>query len=214
MASEYDPLFSPAPAGEDDLATVRELFRAASAPYLRSPWSWLTWALVLPAAAMATSWVLSEGAGGTLRRGIGGIGGRPAIVLLLWSCAILLGGAVEIAAIRRARGTARATPLAAWALRLQGNLSLVALVLSFLLVWQDLAWTLPGLWLLLLGHSFYVLGGLSFEPYRAYGLIYQVGGIAALWPGGAPLGVFALTAAVGNLWMGYAVWREGRGREI
>jgi hypothetical protein len=211
MSSEYDPLFSPAPAGEDDLATVRELFRAASAPYLRSPWSWLTWALVLPAAALATSWVISAGTGGVVKRGMGG---GPALVLLVWSVAILLGGAVEIAAIRRARGTARATPLAAWALRLQGNLSLVALVLSFLLVWQDLAWVLPGLWLLLLGHAFYVLGGLSFEPYRAYGLIYQAGGIAALWPGGAPLGVFALAAGVGNLWMAVAVWREGRGREM
>src|ERR1700730_813365 len=167
MSSECDPLFSPAPAGEADLATVRELFRAASAPYLRSPWSWLTWALVLPAAALATSWVLSSGTGGMVKRGMGS---GAELVLLVWSCAILLGGAVEIAAIRRARGTARATPLAAWALRLQGNLSLVALVLSFLLVWQDLAWVLPGLWLLLLGHAFYVLGGLSFAPYRGYGL--------------------------------------------
>jgi len=38
----------------------------------------------------------------------------------------------------------------------------VALALSALLVWQDLAWALPGLWLLLLGHSFYMLGGIAF----------------------------------------------------
>jgi hypothetical protein len=205
MSSEYDPLFSPAAAGEDDLAPVRERFRAASAPYLRSPWSWLTWAVVLPAAAGATAWVVSGGAAG---------GGRwgdprrsPALELLIWSVAILVGGAVEILAIRRARGGARASSLAAWALRLQGNLSLVALALSVLLVWQDLAWALPGVWLLLLGHSFYVLGGVSFEAYRPYGLVYQVGGLAALWPGGSPLGVFAVSAAVGNLWMAWAVWR-------
>jgi hypothetical protein len=199
MASEYDPLFVAPASGEDDLTAVRELFRAASGPYLRSPWSWLTWALVLPAAALATSRVLAAG-----------LGGGPAGVLLLWSAAILVGGAVEIVAIRRARGGARSTPLAAWALRLQGNLSLVALALSLLLVWQDLAWVLPGLWLLLLGHSFYVLGGISFEPFRAYGLVYQLGGLAALWPGGAPLLLFAVTAAAGNLWMAWAVWRETR----
>jgi hypothetical protein len=69
----------------------------------------------------------------------------------------------------------------------------------------------PGLWLLLLGHSFYVLGGIAFRPFRAYGLLYQIGGVAALWPGSAPLPLFALTAAAGNLWMAYAVWRESRG---
>jgi hypothetical protein len=99
------------------------------------------------------------------------------------------------------------TPLAAWALRIQGNLSLVAVALSALLIWQDLAWALPGLWLLLLGHSFYMLGGLAFEPFRACGILYQIGGIAALWPGGAPLPVFAAATAAGNLWMGIAVWR-------
>jgi hypothetical protein len=93
-------------------------------------------------------------------------------------------------------------------LRLQGNLSFVALVLSALLVWQDLAWALPGLWLLLLGHSFYMLGGLAFEPFRVCGLLYQLGGLAALWPGGSPLVAFAVATAVGNLWMGVGVWRS------
>jgi len=106
------------------------------------------------------------------------------------------------------------SPLATWALRTQGNLSLVAVGLSVLLVWQDLAWALPGVWLLLLGHSFYVLGGIAFRPFRAYGLLYQVGGVAALWPGGAPLPVFALTTAAANLWMSYAVWRERRERQL
>ena len=95
-------------------------------------------------------------------------------------------------------------------LRVQGNLSLVAVALTALLVWQDLAWALPGVWLLLLGHSFYMLGGLSFPPFRAYGILYQLGGLAALWPGGAPLAVFAATTAVGNLWMGFSVWRAVR----
>jgi hypothetical protein len=211
--SEYEPLFAEEPAAAGDLAAVQDLFRAASGPYLRSYWSWLAWAAILPAAALATArW-----------------GGRsgPAAVLLTWSVAILVGGAIEMTAIRRgsrraaAHGAndsdtaagaerARRSPLAAWALRAQGNLSLVALALSLLLVWQDLAWALPGLWLLLLGHSFYTLGGIAFPPFRPYGLLYQAGGIAALWPGGAPLAVFALTAAAGNLWMSYAVWSERR----
>jgi hypothetical protein len=93
-------------------------------------------------------------------------------------------------------------------LRVQGNLSLVALTLSALLIWQDLAWALPGLWLLLLGHSFYMLGGLAFEPFRACGLLYQLGGVAALWPNSSPLGAFAVATAAGNLWMGIGVLRE------
>ncbi|MFL6236869.1 MAG: hypothetical protein ACJ76N_27305 [Thermoanaerobaculia bacterium] len=125
---------------------------------------------------------------------------------------ILLGGTVEVLAIRRSGrrldGTTAGSTLAAWVLRLQGNLSLVALALSALLVWQDLAWVLPGLWLLLLGHSFYMLGGLAFPPFRACGLIYQLGGLVALWPQGNPLLAFAAATAVGNLWMGIGVWRE------
>lgn len=223
MSSEYEPLFAEQrDAASADLTTVQELFRAASAPYLRSFWSWLAWALVFPGAALATPHALA-------RFG-------PAGTLLTWSVAILLGGGIELAAIRGASrretaarvaatadfssdGAAREprlpaapgrSPLATWALRTQGNLSLVAIALSLLLVWQDLAWALPGVWLLLLGHSFYVLGGVAFPPFRAYGLLYQVGGVAALWPGGAPLSVFALTTAVANLWMSYAVWREHR----
>jgi hypothetical protein len=231
MSSEYEPLFAERrdTASAGDLATVQELFRAASGPYLRSFWSWLTWALVFPGAALATPRALA-------RFG-------PAGTLLTWSVAILLGGGIELAAIRgAARREAAAgfaeeaasggatgeprrvagrsplaapgrSPLATWALRTQGNLSLVAVALSMLLLWQDLAWALPGVWLLLLGHSFYVLGGVAFPPFRAYGLLYQVGGVAALWPGGAPLPVFALTTAAANLWMSYAVWREHRERQ-
>lgn len=197
MPSEYEPLFSPR-TGPDDLEPVRERFRAASRPFLRSPWSWFAWAVLLPAAALATPMVF---------RSFG-----PAGVLFAWSGAILLGGAVEIVAIRRAgrdvSGSGGGT-LAAWALRVQGNLSFVALALSAVLVWQDLAWVLPGLWLLLLGHSFYILGGLAFDPMRVCGLVYQVGGLVALWPDGAPLAAFALATAAGNLWMGIGVWRRG-----
>jgi hypothetical protein len=222
MSSEYEPLFAEQrDATAADLITVQELFKAASGPYLRSFWSWLAWALVFPAAALATPFALA-------RFG-------PAGTLLTWSVAILLGGGIELAAIRGAGrrdaaagvGAAEAaageavrelrrpaapgrSPLASWALRTQGNLSLVGVALSLLLLWQDQAWALPGLWLLLLGHSFYVLGGIAFSPFRAYGLLYQVGGVAALWPGGAPLPVFALTTAAANLWMSYAVWREHR----
>jgi hypothetical protein len=200
MSSEYEPVLGDRAAGGADLVTVQELFRAASGPYLRLAWSWLAWALILPGAALATPRVLARfGPSGTL---------------LTWSGAILLGGAIEMAAIRRASREevrpAGRSPLTTWALRTQGNLSVVALALSALMLWQDLAWTLPGLWLLLLGHSFYMLGGISFRPLRVYGLLYQAGGVAALWPEGAPLPLFALTAATANLWMAYAVWRETR----
>lgn len=198
MTSEYEPLFTSTRTGpgdvDDDLEPVRERFRAASRPFLRSPWSWFSWAVLLPAAALVTP--------GALRAG--GFSG----VLFTWSAVILLGGAVEIVAIRRAGGGgSRSTPLASWVLRLQGNLSLVAVALSALLVWQDVAWALPAVWLLLLGHSFYMLGGLAFEPFRTCGILYQLGGLAALWPGAA-LPAFAVATAVGNLWMGFSVWRD------
>jgi hypothetical protein len=196
MSSEYDPLIPDPVVSEDDLEPVRERFRRASGPYLRSPWSWLAWALVLPAAAFATP----------TAAGIGG----PAGVLVTWSVAILAGGAVEVAAILGAGGRAERTPLAAWVLRLQGNLSLVALALSALALWQGMPWALPGIWLLLLGHSFYLLGGLAFPPMRTCGVVFQVGGLAALWPGFNPLLVFALATAAGNLWMAVQVWRARR----
>jgi hypothetical protein len=154
--SECDPLFAgSARTGggadpEDDLEPVRERFAAASRPYLHSPWSWLAWAVLLPVAALITPEAVH-------RSGLAG-------ALFIWSATILIGGAVEIGSILRAgRRTAR-TPLAAYVLRLQGNLSFVALALSVLCLWLDAAWALPGIWLLLLGHSFYMLGGLAFPP--------------------------------------------------
>jgi len=196
MSTEYDPLIPDPVGSEDDLEPVRERFRRASGPYLRSPWSWLAWALVLPAAAFATP----------TAAGIGG----PAGVLVAWSVAILAGGAVEVAAILGAGGRAERTPLAAWVLRLQGNLSLVALALSALALWQGMPWALPGIWLLLLGHSFYLVGGLAFPPMRTCGVVFQVGGLAALWPDFNPLLVFALATAAGNLWLAIQVWRARR----
>lgn len=194
--TEYDPLFSSPRAGIDDLEPVRERFRAASRPFLQNPISWFAWSALLPGAALATP----------LAMRLAG----PSGVLFTWSGVILLGGLIEFLGIRRSGQKAPSGTLAAWVLRLQGNLSLVALALSVLLVWQDLAWALPGLWLLLLGHSFYMLGGLAFEPFRACGILYQIGGLAALWPDGYPLEVFAVTTAAGNLWMGLGVWRAQR----
>jgi hypothetical protein len=199
MPSEYEPLFARHRTEVvDDLEPVRERFRAASRPFLRSPWSWFAWAALLPAAALITP-------GAWRSAGFSG-------VLFTWSAVILLGGAVEIVAIRRAGSGSGSTPLASWVLRVQGNLSLVAVALSALLIWQDVAWALPALWLLLLGHSFYMLGGLAFAPFRTCGILYQLGGLAALWPGYA-LPAFAVATALGNLWMGVAVWRNGRTEE-
>ncbi len=199
LASEYEPLFGAGDEGDDPadaeaLETVRRQFSLASRPFLSSPIVWLAWAVVLPAAALAT----------------GPVGGRfgPSGILLLWSLAILAGGAVEMLAIRRRRGTGRRSPLATWALRVQGNLSFVGLVLSAALLWAGASGELPGLWLLLLGHSFYTLGGLSFRPMRSAGVIFQAGGLVALWPGVAALPAFAAAAGAGCLWLAWGIWRR------
>jgi hypothetical protein len=147
--SEYDPVFGGrAAAGEadaSDLATVRALFAAASRPYLSSPWPWFVWALLLPGAALATA--------AALRRG-----GAPG-VLGLWSGTILLGGAAEMLFVYRSRRrVGRGSPLSSWAMTLQGNLSLVAVALSIALVVAERGDLLPGLWLLVLGHSLFTLG--------------------------------------------------------
>jgi hypothetical protein len=197
VPSEYDPLgrSRDSVVVDDDLESVRDRFERAGRPYLSSPWSWLAWAVILPATALVTPVVLDR---------YGRFG-----VLLLWSVAVLVGGAVEVSQIIRGRTRQGAsTPLAAWVLRIQGNLSLVGLALSVLLVARGLTWALPGLWLLILGHSFYVVGGLSFSPLRTSGLLYQAGGLLALWPGGNPLAVFAATVFVGNLWTAWGIRRR------
>jgi hypothetical protein len=195
--SEYESLFPDGGEGTDDLDEVQNRFAAASRPYLSSPWSWFVWAVVMPAGILATPLAFA-------RRG-------PTGVLLVLCIAILLGGAVEIGTLLR-RGRVRSTPLAAWALRAQGNVSLVAVALSVLLIWQELFWALPGLWLLLLGHSLFVLGGLAFQPFRRCGILFQVAGLVALWPNGKPLWVFAAATCLGNLLLGIAVLRARRAR--
>jgi len=202
VASEYDPLFTPPDgaddaAGAQDLGAVRRSFEIAARPFLSSALVWLSWACVLPAAALTTPAVLP-------RFG-------PSGALLLWSGAILLGGVVELTAVRRRGGFGGRSPLAAWALRVQGNLSLVGLGLSAALVWAGAASLLPGLWLLLLGHSFFTLGGLAFPPMRTAGVLFQLGGAASLWPGAPPFPAFAVGAAAGCLWMAWGVFRY-RGR--
>lgn len=171
---------------------MRASFAAAARPFLSSPWTWLGWAVVLPAAALLTP----------------RFSRRPGSVLFLWSAAILAGGLVELLAIRRRRGLAGRSPLASWALSLQGNLSLVGLVLSGVLLAAGRPDLLPGLWCLVLGHSFYALGGLAFRPMRTAGLLFQLGGLAALLPWLPPLPTFAVTAAVACGWLAWGVARR------
>lgn len=197
MSSEYDPLFSGGgAAGEaaDDLDEVRERFARAGRPFLRSPWTWIAWALLLPAAALSTEAVAASWG--------------PAGVLLLWSGTILAGGAVEAVSIARAGRSEPRGPLAAWVLRMQGNTSLLAVAFSALLLWAGQAWALPAVWLLLLGHSLYLLGGLALPAFRQCGLLYQAAGLVTLWPWGFGLEVFAGAMLAGNLWLARAVWRE------
>ena len=194
--SEYDAIFEPdgSPETEADESAVARAFVTASKPYLSTPWSWFAWALVLPAAALATP------TAATLGRELG--------VAILWTIAIVVGGAIEGFFLLRNRSRARRSRWSSWAMALQGNLSLVAVALSAALLWLGAADLLPGLWLLLLGHSFFALGGLAFRPMRAAGIFYQLGGVAALIPGGRPLFAFAIATALGNLWIGLGVWRR------
>ena len=197
MSSEYDSLSltrSASHADSEAFEQVRELFQAAGRPYLSSPWSWAAWGLALPIAALLT-------------REIARHGGFP-WVAILWSVAILAAGLVEAWAMVRAG--AGGSPLASWALHVQGNLSLVALAISVLLLLRNQASLLPGLWLLLLGHSFYSLGGLSYRELRRYGLAYQLGGLIALFSGGASLWIFAVTTAVANFGLAATIWRRAR----
>lgn len=131
---------------------------------------------------------------------------------ILWSLAILVGGAIEGFAILRQQRRRGRSSLGAWAMRAQGNLSLVAVALSGLLVSIDGAKFLPALWLLLLGHNLFSLGGLAFPPMRLAGLLYQAGGLAALVPGSRPLWAMAAATALGNFWIGWGIVRERAAR--
>lgn len=196
--SAYDPVFGEEERGpeQEDARRARAAFERASRAYLASPLPWVAWALVLPIAALATPRAYALG--------------REAGVVLAWSAAILVGGAFEGASLLLARRNVRGGPLGAWAMRVQGNLSLVAVALSGLLVWLDAPRALPGLWLLLLGHSFFSLGGLSLPALRTTGVLYQLGGVAALLPGAPSLELFAAVTAAGNLWVAFGIARRAR----
>jgi hypothetical protein len=195
--SEYDGLFGDPDEEERSAAeavAVRRAFRTAASPYLSTPLPWFCWALVLPAAALLTPLALAFA--------------REAGVVILWSGAILVGGSIEGVTILRRRSRRGRSSLGAWAMRAQGNLSLVAVLLSGLLIWLDAARFLPGLWLLLLGHNLYSLGGLAFAPMRAAGMVYQLGGLVALIPGSPPLWAMAAATAFGNAWIGWGILRS------
>ena len=195
MTTEYDPLLGePDRRSAGDLDRVRELFGRASRPYLSSALSWAAWAVLLPAGALGTRWALAW-------RGSGG-------VLLIWSVVILLGGSIEWFASIRQRAERRRNLLATWAFRVQGNLSLVGALLSMGILWADQAELLPALWLLLLGHSFYALGGLAFRPLRTAGVLYQFGGGVALLPPVDALVAFALASGIANAWVAVAIYRR------
>lgn len=201
-SSEYDEVFGD-PAEEErsaaEAAAVRLAFRHAAGPYLSAALPWFAWGLILPAAALLTPLALTTA--------------REAGVTVLWSIAILVGGAIEGVTILRLHRRKGRSGLGRWAMRAQGNLSLVAVALSGLLLWIDGARFLPGLWLLLLGHNFFALGGLAFAPMRLAGIVYQIGGLVALVPGSRPLWAMAAATALGNFWIGWGVRRE-REREV
>jgi hypothetical protein len=197
--SAYDPVFgderAEASAEVAEGEAAKAAFERASRAYLASPFPWLVWAAILPAAALATPFAARLA--------------REAGILLLWSGAILAGGAVEgVALLAARRRRSLGGPLGAWAMRVQGNLSLVAIALSAALVWVEAAELLPGLWLLLLGHSFFALGGLALPALRVAGIAYQIGGAVALLPGVPGLLVFAAATAAGNLWVAWGIVRR------
>jgi len=201
MTSEYDPLRGdPDRRSLEDLHDAQILFERASRPYLSSSISWGAWAVLLPAAALATEWAAEW-------RGEGG-------VLMLWSVTILFGGLIEWFASIRSRSGESRNLLATWAFRVQGNLSLIGALISLGLLWSGNARLLPGLWLLLLGHSFYVLGGLAFRPLRSAGFLYQLGGAIALLPWINPLLPFALASGLANAWVAWSIRRRAEGERV
>lgn len=196
MSSEYEPIARlSGPLDDEDMQRAREMFERAARPYLSQPWSWVAWAVLLPAAALLTPAALR-------------LTGQSG-VLFLWSIAILVAGVLEFLQILRGRRRAPTTALAGWVLRVQGNLSLVGLAVSIVLAWKGLFWMLPGLWLLIIGHSLYGLGGIAARPLAAAGLFLQGAGLVALWPHGRSLEVFAAAVFVGNIWIAWRIRQQG-----
>ncbi len=201
MPSEYDPLRprTPLSSGGSDLDRVRALFSRASGGYLRSPWPWLAWAVILPGAALLTPHLAAAVGPGSLA------------VLLLWSIAILIGGAIEGLAMRRGGRPAVRSEITGWVFKAQGNLSLIAIALTAVVVVNRAYAYLPGIWLLLIGHSFFTVGGLASKALMRSGLLYQVGGVASLLPWLDSLTVFAVTTAVANLSVAVSLFRRSSG---
>ena len=191
VGSEYEPVFG-APSGSfsSDLAEAKQLFEEASRPFLGSPLPWLGWAILFPCAALLT---------GAVAASFSWVG-----VLLLWSVTILVGGFVEILSIRRRRPMVSSS-LASWVFQTQANLSLVAVVLSLVLVVYGRPQAIPAVWLLVLGHSLFMLGGLAFHPVRQAGLLYQVGGILTLLPQLDSMVTLAVTTLIANGWISLKV---------
>jgi hypothetical protein len=197
-SSEYSPIPPRAPLSSDptDLERVEELFEKAAAAYLRTPWSWWSWSILLPVAALLTRWAHAEAG--------------PAGTLLLWSVVILLGGFVEAALILGGRRRYLQTQIGSWVLRSQGNLSLVAVALSAVFAWRGLPELVPAVWMLLIGHSFFVVGRLAFGPLRSAGVLFQIGGLVALVPAIDSLAVCAACTFAGCGWIGLGVRRRIR----
>ena len=84
------------------------------------------------------------------------------------------------------------------------------MALSVVLVWKGLHGFLPAVWMLLVGHSFFVIGKLSFGPMRTAGLLLQAGGILALVPALDGFVVFAVCAFAACFWIGLGVRRRLR----
>ena len=140
----------------------------------------------------------------------------PAAVLLLWSGTILAGGAVEAAAFlrhRRAGGTAasaaparspagccasRATPRW-WRWRCRRRWSGTGTRRCCPASGSSSSATRSTRW-----------AGWRCPPFKPYGLLLQVGGLAALLPGTPAFAIFAAATGLGNLGMAYAVWRARR----
>ena len=110
----------------------------------------------------------------------------------------------------RGRKTVIPSDITRWVFRGQGNLSLIAIVLTAALAWQRMYEFLPAVWLLLIGHSFFAIGGLAATALKRGGLLYQVGGVISLLPWFGSLTVFAVTTAIANLTIAVSLWLRGR----
>ncbi len=181
---EYEPIFFTRKSKDskeirDDLSIVQHLFKNAAQPFLSTPWGWLGWSIILPSSLLLTPVV-------NLKSGLRGI-------ILLWSFSVLLGGIIEITAIRNSRYK-NISNLSGWAYSIQGNLSLVGLALTSLLIFSSPR-IIPSLWLLIIGHSFYSLGSLADNILKYVGIYYQVMGIFTIFTHPLYISAFAFFSA-------------------